>query len=144
MHSLDKYSGANSRIVRPKNRRVIICDWPANCANRASSIGSSKAANCVIVRLLGLSGKLNNRAKVIPGNFLGTSFNHHATLSWGEYKGRAGHMRRGRNQKHRVSPCVWIAGPGRCLQRRGKPQAARLQRAKPEARSYPAVDTFIV
>jgi hypothetical protein len=68
MHSLDRYSGANSRIVRPKNRRVIICDWLANCTNRASSIGSSNAANCVMVRLLGLSGKLNNRANVIPGN----------------------------------------------------------------------------
>jgi hypothetical protein len=70
MHSLDKYSGANSRIVRPKNRRVIICDWPASSANRVSSIGSSKLANCVIVRLLGLSGKLNNRANVIPGKLV--------------------------------------------------------------------------
>src|SRR5271165_5034165 len=102
MHSLDKYSGANNRIVRPKNRRVTICDWPANCANRVSSIGSSKPANCVIVRLLGLSGKLNNRAKVIPGNLLGISFNHHATLSWVEYKGRAG----GQGVRHVAEPKV--------------------------------------
>src|ERR1700693_2273059 len=89
MHSLDRYSGANSRIVRPKNRRVIICDWPANCANRVSSIGSSKAANCVIVRLLGLSGKLNNRAKVIPGNSSGT-FQSPRYLILGRVQGAGG------------------------------------------------------
>ncbi len=38
---------------------------------------------------------------------MGTSFNHHATLSWVEYKGRAGHMWRGRNQKYlEVAECV--------------------------------------
>src|SRR5271165_3596423 len=99
MHSLDKYSGANNRIVRPKNRRVTICDWPANCANRVSSTGSSKAANCVTVRLLGLSGKLNNRAKVIPGKLCCAPLSITTlTLSWVEYKGRVGHMRRGRNR----------------------------------------------
>ena len=33
---------------------------------------------------------------------------------------------------------------GRCLKRRWKLQAARLQRVKPEAQLHPAVDTFMV
>src|ERR1700693_1692532 len=134
MHSLDRYSGANSRIVRPKNRRVIICDWPANCANRVSSIGSSKTANCVMVRLLGLSGKLNNRAKVIPGNLLGTSFNHHATLSWVEYKGRAGWRGVACNaQETQAAPLHRFRAPVHRRHLEGE-----------EAQPHPAVDTFIV
>src|SRR4029077_14719103 len=57
IHSLDRYSGANSRIVRPKKRRVIVSDRRANSASLRSSIGSSKVANCPIFRLLERQGE---------------------------------------------------------------------------------------
>src|SRR5262249_41174859 len=65
MHSLDRYSGANSRIVRPKKRRVIISARRASSASASSSIGSSKVANRSIFRLLERQGERSSCAKVI-------------------------------------------------------------------------------
>src|SRR5262245_1346416 len=65
IHSLDRYSGANRRIVLPKKRRVIVSDRRASSASFKSSIGSSKVANCAIFRLLERRGERSSCAKVI-------------------------------------------------------------------------------
>ena len=44
MHSLLRYSGAKSRIARPKFRRVTSADSCAIASNSASLFGSSSAA----------------------------------------------------------------------------------------------------